>query len=476
MGNRAMHGCRRWLGALLLGLLLAALLPAQPPATLPPPKVEPTHTDLLARYRRIALHNQPALAAYRASLCVAQTKTEAVQKIGGLATLFRPDLDVRKEQVQYGVLAAQAQLSVSAWETLYAVTRNYWSLVHARELLDVAEQALDPKQDRSLYYLRDILKDAVKENPDPDPKEKVRRDLTDWHARSFELTIEIIRARKIEAEVGLRRAEAALREAMGVPPDFPIQLPSKARLPWVEVAVCRDDVLRDAVTRRGEVTQAMVFHQVTSLEVKAQEKLTGLLNLYKAETFAAGSDIHVQSVPMQQANTDYRPGGVGPEMPAMLAGKRDDRVEQARHYAGRAEAVVAKTKQLLTLQADDAFWKYEKATREAEAYRKVVAESDAVVEDAVQRFRKSLKEVIAQRLPRPDLDDVLFALLRGSQARLSWHQARYDRLLALTLLERVTAGGVTPGFDEPLPLDRPSAAGADNAPKEAGNGKEPAQP
>lgn len=265
---------------------------------------------------------------------------------------------------------------------------------------------------------------------------------------------------------------------MGVPPDFPIELPSKARLPWIEVAICRADVLRDAVTRRGEVTQAMVFHQVTALEVKAQEKLTGLLNLYKAETFAAGSDIHVRSVPTQQENADYRPGGVGPEMPTVLAGKRDDRVEQARHYTGRAEAVVAKTKQLLTLQADDAFWKYDKATREAEAYGKVVRASEKLLVDALTAYAENISDARAQRVPRPDLDDILFTLLRGSQARLSWHQARYDRLLALTLLERVTAGGVTPGFDEPLPLDRPAPPAGDDEPKpkDAGNGKEPARP
>lgn len=477
MGRKVAQGCRRFLGVAILGLLVGSFLPGQttpgylptqipsdgpvtqpdaPPPTepdsvgmLPPPKDGATHSDMLAHYRRLALQNQPALAAYRASLCVAQTKVEAINKIGGIASLIRKDLEIRKEQVQHGVLAAQAQLSVAAWETLYGVTRNYWSCVYAQEVLEIANEALDPNNKTGLLWLRQLVKDTV---------EGVggRRDLVEWHITSLDLVVEGLKAKKIEAEIGLERARAAMREAMGVPPDFPIHIPCKGQMPWLAVEVERCKVIEHAMKRRGEITQTMVFREVSALEVQAQQK--GSHISFKGETFATGSDIHVQSVPMQVANGEYRPGGVGPEMPGVLPGKRDDRVLQAHHYAGRADAVVAKTKQLLTLQAEDAYWKYEKATREVEAYRKVVDLADKLKEKVPSEFANQLSEKVAQKRPKPSFDDVLVTILKGSQVQLNLFEARYQRLLALTLLERVTAGGINPGFDEPLPLRQPYAS------------------
>jgi hypothetical protein len=42
---------------------------------------------------------------------------------------------------------------------------------------------------------------------------------------------------------------------------------------------------------------------------------------------------------------------------------------------------------------------------------------------------------------------MLTTRLRASQIRLELNQARYQLLLALAALERVTAGGICPGFD-----------------------------
>ncbi len=467
MGNRVVQGCRRWLGGILLVLLVSSLLPGQPekppakpaegesppkkseagqeaPTVLPPPVVQATHADTLAHYRHIALQQQPALGAYRASLCAAQVKAEALQKIGGLAALVRKDLDIRKEQVHYGVLSAEANLSVAAWETLYAVTRNYWSAVHAQELIDLAEDALDPQKPTSLVRLRNEVKNAM---------ELVgrRRDLVEWHVTSVDLVLEGILARKIEAEIGLKRAKAALREAMGVPPDFPITLPCPAKLPWLGVAVHPGEVCHAAQTRRGEITLVQAFQRVACLEVQAQEKIDG----FRGETFATGSDIHVRSVPLQQTQGEYSPGGVGPEMPGVLAGNREDRVKQARLYADRAGCVVEKTRQLISLQAEDAYLKFQKASQEIEAYRTIVQLAEKIEGEVPGRFFKQLEKKVAEKNPKPDFDDVMVILLKGAQFRLSLHQARYDRLLALTLLERVTAGGVNPGFDEPLPVDQP---------------------
>jgi outer membrane protein TolC len=352
----------------------------------------------------------------------------------------RKDLDVRREQVQFGLQAAQAQMSVAAWETLYAVTRNYWSAVYAQEQLAMADEALDPEKVGGLRWLRKTVDDIY--------QEAGRKDLREWSVTGIDVVIEGVVARKIEAEVGMNRAMAAMREAMGVPCDYPIVIPKDVRMPWIEISICKADVVAAAQARRGEITQAMVFKEVSGLEVQAQGKAHPWS--MQGETFASGSDIHVISVPMQMANGEYRPGAVGPEMPAKLAGYRQDRVNQASLLADRAGSVVEKTRQLMILQAEDAYWKFERATREVEANRKALKIAETTKDKIADEFRP-----VAPLGARPNLDDLMGAGLKSAQFKFSINQARYERLLALTYLERVTAGGVNPGFDGPLPIDDP---------------------
>jgi hypothetical protein len=465
MLSKTVHGCRRWLGGVILTFLMASLLTAQvPPANkkgdepdkvpgkplqlpdnLPEkseplhfPREKPTHTLALARYRQVALQLQPAIVAARTNLCIAQAKVESLAKIGGIANLVRKDLEVRREQAQQGLIAAQAQLSVAAWEALYGVTRNYWSATFAQEQLNLAEQALDPEKVGSLRWLRKLINEIY--------QEAGRKDLREWSVTNIDVLIEAVQARKIEAEIGMKRATAAMREAMGVGCDYPIHIPTDAQLPWIDISLCRADVLKATQERRGEITQAAIFKEVSTLEIQAQAKMHPWS--LQGETFAAGSDIHVLSVPMQLENGEYRPGAVGPDMPGKLAGHRDDRVNQATLYAERACSVVEKTRQLLNLQAEDAYWKFEKATREIEANRKVVKVAEKAKNMIIEEFKP-----VAPLGAHPNLDDLLLAALKSALFQFSLNQARYERLLALTLLERVTAGGVNPGFDGPLPLE-----------------------
>jgi len=412
-------------------------VPAEP-TDLHPPREKPKVIGTLAMYRMYALQHQPAMQAARNGLCNAQLKIDSVHKIGGIANLVRQDLGIRKEQARFGILAAQAQLSIASWETLYAVTRNYWSAVYAQEQLVLAEEALDPERIGSLRWLR--------KNMDELYQEASRKDLKEWSITNIDVTIENVRAKKIEAEVGMKRAQAGLREAMGARADFPIDIPSDSRLPSFAVAIDRGRSIHDALHRRGEITAVMVFREVADREVIAQGKTHSWT--LQNETFASGADIHVISVPMQLANGEYRPGAIGLEMPGKLAGSREDRVHQASLLAERAEIVVEKTRQLMTLQADDAYWKFEKAQREVVAYGKVLKQADLTKDKIADDFRP-----VAPLGARPNLDDLLGAGLRSAQFKLSLNQARYERLLALTLLERVTSGGVSPGFDTPYPAE-----------------------
>src|SRR5205823_7842281 len=132
----------RILAGLLIpaGLSVIAAMPAAEPLAQPgkkPAIVVEEPPPGLAALRLLALEKQPALAAYRASAAAAEAKSEALDRLK-LASLIRRDLPTRRHQAEQGVLAAHAQLNKAEYDTLYAVTRTYLSVVYAQQQLAIA--------------------------------------------------------------------------------------------------------------------------------------------------------------------------------------------------------------------------------------------------------------------------------------------------------------------------------------------------
>ncbi len=136
--------------------------------------------------------------------------------------------------------------------------------------------------------------------------------------------------------------------------------------------------------------------RVTELEVDAQGTSLALT----MRTFAAGSDVHAREIPQGVSNKEYRPSAIGLDMPTLLAGHRHDRMERARAFQARAAAVAEKTTNLIRLETEAAFLKWQ------------------------------------------DADGITLA----DQAEAQYNEALYYHALALAALERVTAGGYTPSF------------------------------
>jgi len=239
-----------------------------------------------------------------------------------------------------------------------------------------------------------------------------------------------------EARQGQKRAEAALREAMGVGPEFVFVLP-KRDLPCPRVNPQLEEVTALALARRGELVQAYTLVEVICLEIDAQAT-TCMPNM---RTFASSSDIHAKPIPSgDMGGVNYRPVIVGPEMPAFLSGSRSARVEQARDYHQRAQAVAAKAHNLIVLEVEDVYrrWldKSRKATHLETAYREA------------RRFSERVKESFNKRMPSyPNIDEVINAGLVTTRLQLEWKEAHYQSLLALAALERATAGGFSIDFD-----------------------------
>src|SRR5207245_453653 len=80
----------------------------------------------------------------------------------------------------------------------------------------------------------------------------------------------LAQTRRSEAERGIGRATAALREAIGIEPECCIRI-VEDKLPVKDVNLCVDDVIQMALARRPEITLALTFSEVTLLTGKAKE-------------------------------------------------------------------------------------------------------------------------------------------------------------------------------------------------------------
>jgi outer membrane protein TolC len=159
------------------------------------------------------------------------------------------------------------------------------------------------------------------------------------------------------------------------------------------------------------------------------------------ETFAANSDIHAQPVPQGVRDGEYRPGAISIEMPAELVGSKNLRVERAEALFARATSVVDKTRGLIRLEAKSAVGRYEETKKQVTFYTDAKVKAHAIYETLRNGFDPKDKEA-----GRPNLDDLLTSAIQSSQTEVQANQAHYQMLLSLAALERVTAGGIDPGF------------------------------
>jgi outer membrane protein TolC len=420
---------RRYRVQLLGGIAASALLPLVPGgfaaeaeqnapiATAPAAEVRVLD---LSACRQIALDRQPAVAAARAGLEAAAARAHAVDNLRVPTCLVR-DLPIRRKQAALGVIIAEAGVTRAEGDTVYGVTFSYLSAVYAGAQRQVARDAI-----AALTDLDQRVREAVEKG--------LSRDVTKDDVEKTGIRLLRAKARLEETTQGEERALSALREAMGVGPDCVIAV-ADGSLPDADPPVDLHAVVALALERRGELIQAVNAAQVTGYEVDAQ---AARLLSPSVRTFAANSDIHSQPVPAGMYEDNYRPGAVPPEMPTQISGSRAGRVEQAQAYSARAAAVADKTRGLIALEAEQAFYRWQEAANREKRYR-----------EAARRAEKQAKEVRERILGgfRPgSIDNVLYFQQLSSEMRVEANQARYQKLIALAALERVTAGGFCAGF------------------------------
>jgi outer membrane protein TolC len=365
----------------------------------------------LAACLALGHQHHPRIAARRASLAAAQAGLRAVERLPN-APLLAPELPIRRRQAALGVAVMAAGLDQALHETTYAVTSAYLRVLHARDQERVARGVVD-----RLTTTRDLAKRALDAGV---------REVTAADVHRASVSLHLAGLRRIQAAQGVKRALAALREAIGVHPQTCLRVREDG-LPEAESCPCREEVVAWALSRRPELVRAALFAEIVCLECEAQAATAER----RMATFASVVDIHGSPLPRHDGDGEYRPGAMPPEMPAFLAGCRQDRVNRAHAFHARARAVMELTRNLVALEADDAFLRWEQAALQTKEAREAVQAGESLA-------RELSKDLTA--LSKTRVEEVVNAWVLTAQAQAQYNEARYQQLLALADLERVTGG------------------------------------
>lgn len=428
----------RWLphrsllsGAFAVGLSVPVLATEKPipvpPTTPPRPAVVASASTPYTRYTlaealSIAHEKHPILVASRASMNAAVLKNRGFDDVRrGVAGILMKDMDTRKQQVDLGIKAAMAEYEQAQHEVNYAVIRCYYTVVYARLQVKVAKDLVDQLE----VYLEQVHKIVTSKGGG------VRGITKDTEDKLIDI-VAIAKSKQIEAECGVDRARAILREAMGLGAESKVDV-IEEQLPLIKASIERETVLAHAITRRGEAQLAQIGADVTRLEIIAQwsRKFT-----VQVPTYANGSDVHGRHVPAPHREPDYKPGAIPPDMPDRFIGKRETRTMIAGQHAERAQAAAEQAKNLLAMEGDIAYSKWVEATRK--------------VEEAYTRAAKASKELIERQREATGgnltKEDILTNEVAAAKTFASLNEAIFEQVAALANLERVTAGGVRVNF------------------------------
>jgi len=205
--------------------------------------------------REYALANQPAVSAANLSALAGAQRAGALNRLG-IAGMLSREVPIRKQQASFGVGATAAMAEQAALDTTFDVNFTYLSILYGQKQLAVAEKAI-----ADLTSLRDIAKTIVKEGTRPD--------VSNNQVEKIEVMLLAGQARKGEAISGIARANAALREAMGLPSGEPLKL-AAVSFPESKQVPNKEEVLEGARTNRGEVRASRAAIEVARLETRAQ--------------------------------------------------------------------------------------------------------------------------------------------------------------------------------------------------------------
>lgn len=413
------------LGTATLSLSLVSGISAQDKAAPPAPlQSAPAKTGLVITLDdalNLAQDKQPAIRAAQLSY---QSSISAKSVADSFLVGLVPEGRIRRQQAASGLGAAAANVQQVEMETKNAINRTYISVIFAREQLKLAKDAVETLQ-ATFKVAKQLLDSGESKNVTQDDLDKL------------DIYVKLAEAKVGEASVGIIRAKAALREAIGLEFNTEFEVAEDKLTRFYDIAqdftksksvkLCCNKSAEMAVRFRPELAQASILSDVTCLEVQAQK--ANMLHFY-ARTFAASTDIHAKVLPSQLINGDYRPGPVGPEMPTFLIGTSTKRTERANILFQRSLSVVDKARGLVALEAEEGCAKFNRASDQIELQRIAVAKSSKLYKSAEKFFRQDQLKT----------DALLTAYALDVKNKSDLNEAYYTFGMTLAFLQRATAG------------------------------------
>ncbi|MFM8273123.1 MAG: TolC family protein [Gemmata sp.] len=375
----------------------------------------------------VALERQPSLRAVKESTAATEIGYKALTNFGTASTLISPDLEIRKQQAKRGLMATSAEYQKLHNEVVHDATRLYYTAVYAKQQAQLADRVV-----ARLGLLVEIGRETLRSTP--------AKELEGFNLLKLQMMENgLFEARKLQlsARVGRQKALSGLREVMAVDDrTFPFQIKDK-ELPVMsqKAALAKERVAELTLERRPELVLAAAGVDAFRLEVYAQGKIPFRR---VAPTLAQGADIHAKEIPATtRSGTDYRPGGIIPEMPTQLVGSKYDRVCRAMAFARRAEAVYDKAHNLILVEAENAFLDFDLASQ-----RLSIAQQQFKLSKEMQEQARAVAEITKAK------DQLVQAEVAAAKAQSDYVEAVYTYLMSLAALERVTAGGIRPSFPD----------------------------
>lgn len=377
-----------------------------------------------------ALENQPTIHAARASLDSSRiAKSVTDNPLVGLM----PSGKLRRSQAEMGLSAASANLQQVEMEIKNAVNRTYLGVIYARAQVQVAQNAVDTLK-ATLKVAEQLVASGDSKNVTQDDVDKLR------------IYVMLAESRVGEAQVGMDRARAALREAMGLSHDTKFDVDQGVLTRFYDIAqeytrtnkvrlVC-EKATAMATTYRPELAQASLFSDVVCLEAQAQSR--AVCHFGYVKTFAASSDIHTKILPSMVINGEYKPGPVGPEMPVFLVGNANQRGDRARALYERSLSVVDKARGLVALEAEEGCARLNRAADQIELLKSAGQKSDALYKKAEKNYRQDQIKT----------DVLLQSYLLDATNKSSLNEAYYQFGMTLAYLQRATAGHLWECFEK----------------------------
>jgi outer membrane protein TolC len=328
-------------------------------------------------------------------------------------------LSFRKCQGERGVVVGTAEIQKALEENKYDIIRMYYTFVYARQQEILVGNLVDQLE---IYY--GVSKELVNQ-----PGSKITR----FTLYGMRVSINEVKKLRVTARSGQSAALAALKEAMGVEQCFDF-IPRDTELPIMGGTVTEEQVLACAIGRRPEIAMAAAGVDAFRLEVQAQNAIRFR---QKVNTLAIGSDLHARFIPGPHRNGDYRPGALSPEMPTTLIGSRESRVARACEISNRQEMLYDKTRDLVVLEALNAFHNWQACTEQLRMARNRFDEGLKIAKDA------------KETLPTTgDYEPLIRLQALAGKDQADYVTAVYEHIKALATLERVTSGGVKPAFPD----------------------------